>query len=91
MAEPNVTHVYTTPGTYTVTLTVRDNDMEEATKQIIVVAEEQAIPPVASFFASSTSGRVPFTVSFDASASYDPDGTIEAYIWDFGDGTVEET
>jgi len=42
--------------------------------------------PVASFSTSPTPGTL--TVQFDATASYDPDGTIAGYTWDFGDGTT---
>jgi PKD repeat protein len=30
-------------------------------------------------------------VQFDGSASYDPDGTIVSYEWDFGDGSLQST
>jgi PKD repeat protein len=33
-------------------------------------------------------GQETVTITFDGSASYDPDGTIVAYVWDFGDGTT---
>ena len=46
------------------------------------------ILPVAILDASPTSGYAPLTVSFSGSGSYDPDGTIVSYAWDFGDGTV---
>ena len=34
-----------------------------------------------------TSGTAPLTVSFVGSNSYDPDGAIASYVWNFGDGT----
>jgi len=45
-------------------------------------------PPTAQFTADPTNGAAPLRVRFDASRSYDPDGSIIAYQWDFGDGTT---
>ena len=47
------------------------------------------LPPVASFAYSPGKPLVGEKVIFDASASHDPDGTIERYKWDFGDGPIE--
>jgi PKD repeat protein len=43
--------------------------------------------PVASISANPVQGTPPLTVSFDGSASTDPDGVITLYSWDFGDGS----
>ena len=42
--------------------------------------------PVAVLSAGPVEGTVPLIVTFDGSGSYDNDGTIMAYNWDFGDG-----
>src|SRR3989442_5090249 len=42
-------------------------------------------PPVVSFTLTPTSPVAGQTVYFNATASYDPDGTITSYAWDFGD------
>lgn len=44
------------------------------------------LPPVASITVSSTRGQAPFEVQFHAQASYDSDGHITRWNWDFGDG-----
>ena len=43
-------------------------------------------PPVAAASGTPTSGTVPLTVAFSAAGSTDPDGSIVAYDWTFGDG-----
>ncbi len=45
-------------------------------------------PPVADFGFSPATAIFPADISFDASASRDPDGTIAQYAWDFGDGSA---
>jgi PKD repeat protein len=78
----NPTHVYTTAGTYTVTLTatnVYGSDSE--TKVGFVMA---AGKPVADFTADERRGVKPFTVKFtDLSA-----GNPTSWKWDFGDGAA---
>jgi PKD repeat protein len=44
--------------------------------------------PTASFTFTSGTILTSASVSFDGSASFDPDGTIVGYAWDFGDGST---
>jgi PKD repeat protein len=82
------TYIYATDGAFTVTLTVTDNDgatSAPATTTATIGLGNQ--PPVADPNGPYT-GTVGTPVSFDGTGSSDPDGTIDAYDWDFGDGTI---
>ena len=45
-------------------------------------------PPTAVMSANPLSGTAPLTVTFDGSASTDPDGSVTSWIWSFGDGST---
>jgi PKD repeat protein len=79
------THSYAAEGTYTVSLTVTDNEGAQAT-DIISLATRSNQPPTADAGSDQTvvAGE---QVVFSGAASHDPDGTIVSYSWDFGDGT----
>jgi len=44
--------------------------------------------PVAVASAAPTGGDVPLSIDFSSAGSTDPDGTLTAYAWDFGDGAT---
>ena len=87
------THQYLFPGVYKAVLEVTDDRGESSTAEATVAVSVTAVPndaPVASFFAGPSADGAPLSVTFDASASYDPDGEIVSYVWLFGDGTAGE-
>ncbi|TDO43351.1 PKD repeat protein [Kribbella sp. VKM Ac-2527] len=75
-------HTYAASGTYTVSLTVTDNEGGTNTTSHPVTVTRVNQAPTASFTTDCTD----LACTTDGSASADPDGTLTGYAWDFGDG-----
>ncbi len=52
----------------------------------IPLIEGNGNAPIPIIQADPTTGTMPLTVQFDGSGSYDLDGRIVSYLWEFGDG-----
>ncbi len=84
--DPTATHTYASPGTYTAQLAVTDRVNPPVLVEVAVEIFGQVNqPPVADPDGpyAEIAGE---PVQFDGSGSFDPDGTIVTYDWDFGDG-----
>jgi PKD repeat protein len=86
-AGPTPSHTYTTNSRYLVTLTVTDESGETDTDITVITVGVGNLPPEADA-GDSVSGKVRRDITFDGTDSRDPDGTIVAYDWDFGDGNT---
>ena len=95
--ELNVTAAITGNGTFSfgmsanntnsVYYTSKEHSTDYAPKLVIETGSGSGNQsPVANASATPESGDAPLEVSFSASGSNDPDGSLASYAWNFGDG-----
>jgi PKD repeat protein len=80
----NPVHVYSSAGTYTVTLTASNAEgSDTATKSGFITVSSAAVTPVALFHSNVTTGTVPTSVQFLDASTNSP----TSWVWSFGDGS----
>jgi uncharacterized repeat protein (TIGR01451 family) len=86
--DPVIKHSYINgPQDYSVELIVKDSD-DEIASTILSITVKNRVPNADA--GSDQNVEVNQVVNFDGSESYDPDGGVLTFNWDFGDGTTTE-
>ncbi len=84
-AGAQVTHTYTSAGTFQPKVTVTDSYGATAEASVTVTVKPTGTPEAVAQ-ADPATGDAPLAVAFTGSGSSDDDGTITGYDWDFGEG-----
>ena len=79
-------HTFDYPGTYLIKLTVIDDDGAVGSQQVAIVVTDA--PPIAQASVNNEAPLPGVAVIFTATGSYDLQGDIVSYDWEFGDGTT---
>jgi len=77
------THIYTSSGTFQVTLIVNNGFCSDTNVQTFVVED----PPIPDFAKDTSSGCSPLTVNFTNNSS----ANSQSFRWSFGDGSAIDT
>jgi PKD repeat protein len=86
MGTPTPSHIYAAAGIYFVVLTVTDDTGDTDVDVTTVTVGFGNLPPIAHA-GDLVSATVGSEITFDGTASYDPDGSpVSSYAWSFGDG-----
>ncbi len=64
-------------------------DNQQVYVYVDYASSDQNLPPEASFSVSDTSGQAPAVITFDGTSSFDQDGSVVSWDWDFGDGSSQ--
>ena len=83
-----IDHVFEGKGAVDVRLTLTDAGGQQSTAAATVRLMNRL--PHAEFTYQPYQPPTHQPVRFDASGSYDPDGDIVSYVWDFGDGATAQ-
>jgi len=85
---PDPTHIYSNNGIYTVNLTIEDDDGAKVYFNMRITVLNR--PPIVNVTANKLAVDANETIQF-ISNSYDLDGVIINYTWDFGDDSFSYT